>query len=68
MVILRLKLLRHPSMAVPSAIQVDPVHAEALSKWLPSASLRIIEEGGHFAYWVCNSSHQKQALTQLLRT
>ena len=48
--------------------QVNHSHAHNYKKLLPKASLRIIENGGHMAYWACNEDQQKQALQQLLQS
>ena len=49
-------------------MQVDHSHAQNYKTLLPKASLRIVENGGHMAYWACDEGQQKQALQQLLQS
>ena len=40
--------------------------AHALQRQMPEAQLKIVENGGHFSYFVCNAHHQQEALSKLL--
>ena len=46
--------------------QVDSSHSENYKRLFPKASLKIIENGGHMAYWACDKAHQQEAFQQLL--
>ncbi|DBB03957.1 TPA: hypothetical protein ACH3X1_013029 [Trebouxia sp. C0004] len=48
--------------------QVHEVMSVAFKRLVPEAHLRIIHNGAHFQYFVCNLNLQKEALTALLRT
>jgi hypothetical protein len=48
--------------------QVHEVMSVAFKRFVPEAHLRIIQNGAHFQYFVCNLHLQKEALTALLRT
>ena len=48
--------------------QVSEVMSVAFKRLVPEATLRIIDGGGHFHYFVCNLELQKEALTALLST
>ncbi len=48
--------------------QVHEVMSVAFKRLVPEAHLRIIDNGAHFQYFVCNLKLQKDALTALLKT
>ena len=48
--------------------QVSEVMSVAFKRLVPQATLRIIEGGAHFQYFVCNLDQQREALTTLLTT
>lgn len=48
--------------------QVSEVMSVAFKRLVPQATLRIIDGGAHFQYFVCNLDQQKEALRALLRT
>lgn len=48
--------------------QVSEVMSVAFKRLVPEATLRIIDGGAHFQYFVCNIDLQKEALTALLKT
>lgn len=48
--------------------QVSEVMSVAFQRLVPEAHLRIIDNGAHFQYFVCNLQLQKEALTALLKT
>ena len=48
--------------------QVSEVMSVAFHRLAPETTLRIIENGAHFQYFVCNLELQKDALMALLKT
>ena len=48
--------------------QVSEVMSMAFHRLVPETTVRIIQGGAHFQYFVCNLELQKEALTALLRT
>lgn len=48
--------------------QVSEVMSVAFKRLVPEATLRIIDGGAHFQYFVCNLDLQREALTALLKT
>ena len=48
--------------------QVHEVMSVAFKRVVPEVHLRIVDNGAHFQYFVCNLDLQKEALTALLRT
>lgn len=48
--------------------QVSHVMSTAFKRLVPEAHLRIIDNGAHFAYFVCDLKLQEEALTALLHT
>lgn len=48
--------------------QVSHVMSIAFKRLVPEAHLRIIDDGAHFAYFVCDLKLQEEALTALLQT
>lgn len=48
-------------------MQVSVHYAHAFKALLPKSKLRIVEGGGHYAYWVCDKQLQREALTSLVR-
>lgn len=49
-------------------LQVSVQCAYALKDRIPEAQLNVVENGGHFKYFVCDQHHQSQALEALLGT
>lgn len=49
-------------------VQVSVQCAYALKDRIPEAQLNVVENGGHFKYFVCDQHHQSQALEALLGT
>ena len=47
-------------------LQVDHRHAHNYKQLLPKSHLQIIEDGGHIAYWACDTKLQRQMLKQLI--
>ena len=42
-------------------------YALAFKREVPAAHLNVIEGGGHFAYFMCNATRQREALSQLVQ-